>query len=684
AQCESLVSEQRRITKLADEMNEDLRYYAYLEPITRRLNAPGAGNLVRGKDFPEMLLNLDNCLDYMQAHVRLAARTATGPTSLTWTLQPTHRESNTYRSRYRLLLTRALTLIRVHFTNSLRETAADVSKRIADRQLNDTTTSALLYAKFRTSAPELKALGLEIQKRAVPAIDDAEGKEPEYQSLVNELYQSYSATRGRLILPIVTKKMGETASSPSGAKDLVGFARSGISYVRSVCLDEYELWGDWFVGEGGLYDFLEAVCEPLYDYLRPRTIHETQILKLCELCTLIQTQYMEDEDDGEGEDSDASPINGDLPKSGLNFAVLIQPALEDAQTRLVFLALAVLRDDIEHYKPKPEDLDYPGKNRSLSHATTNGKQPALSGRKSSVKSPPQTPMPKTPFVVEEAGEDFFGERWALDREASFDGWYPTLRKASTVFDDLAHRIVHTTTLSLVSAASLISTRASPTDGTLFLISHLLLLKQQIVAFDIEFVTSEVGFDFSSVTNTFYELRDRGGFWNPASWVRLVGGGLMPRVVENMLDAKAELDGRLRTGINDFVAAFAQRMTSPIAPAEAAPKGFDARVAAAAVRANVEKEIPFLRVKLQEYLADARTRETLVLAVRDSVVSAYEEFWEGYEDGVKREGKTVSKKGKGREGEVWDAGVFAEWCERTFGVGPVVGDGDDEVRSERSF
>jgi hypothetical protein len=55
--------------KLADGIAENLQYYTYLEPITRRLNAPGAGRLVGGKDFSEMLSNLDACLEYMQAHV---------------------------------------------------------------------------------------------------------------------------------------------------------------------------------------------------------------------------------------------------------------------------------------------------------------------------------------------------------------------------------------------------------------------------------------------------------------------------------------------------------------------------------------------------------------------------------------------------------------------------------------
>lgn len=413
-QCEGLMDDQKRITQLAEDMEHNLRFYLYLEPMTKRLNAPGAATIVRGNDFTDMLANLDSCLDYMQAH-------------------PKHRESATYRSRYRLLLTRALTLIRVHFTNALREIAADVAKRIADRQLNDTTSSALLYAKFRVGAPELKKMGLEIQKRAVLPAGAEPGAEAEYQSLMNELYQSYSATRGRLILPMVTKKIGEIAQAPSSSNQLVAFARSSISYMRRICSDESDLWGEWFDGDRGMYDYLESMCEPMYDHLRPRIIHETQILKLCELSTFIQTQYMEDDDDED--DDDEPPI--EAPK--LDFQTLVQPALHDAQDRLVFLSLAVLRDDIERYKPKPEDLDYPLKSKKQPTSGSKSSQPALSGKKGPKADLPPTPqMPKTPTVVEEEDSD---AKYSFNTEAAFKDWYPTLRKAIWLLSKI-YRLVH--------------------------------------------------------------------------------------------------------------------------------------------------------------------------------------------------------------------------------------------------
>jgi hypothetical protein len=247
-----------------------------------------------------------------------------------------------------------------------------------------------------------------------------------------------------------------------------------------------------------------------------------------------------------------------------------------------------------------------------------------------------------------------------------------------VFDDLAHHIVHSTTLSLTQASTLLSKSTSPTDAALFLVCHLLLLKQQIVAFDIEFVTpeTEVQYDLSSITNTFWELRSRGGLFNPRNLVGL----LIPKVVENMLDAKAEVDARLRQAITDLTTHFSSRIVAPIdgkkVPAQEGP----ARTAK--VRQNVEHESPFLRKKLEEYISDYRTREMLVQAVMESVTQKYEDWFdESYVPATNGSGR--STKGKGREDGVWDPEVFGEWCTGIFGIGNLgLGIRDGDGGSER--
>lgn len=147
--------------------------------------------------------------------------------------------------------------------------------------------------------------------------------------------------------------------------------------------------------------------------------------------------------------------------------------------------------------------------------------------------------------------------------------------------------------------------------------------------------------------------------------------LVPKVVENMLDAKAEVDTVLRKGIQDFTAQFVNRMMEPVktskglvkvSPADAAPR-------TTKLRANISHETPFLRSKLEEYITDHRTREMLVAAVMESVTSTYEDWYDqSYMPSLNGAGAARSSKGKGSVDGVWDPDVFAEWCTGVFKVG----------------
>jgi hypothetical protein len=167
-------------------------------------------------------------------------------------------------------------------------------------------------------------------------------------------------------------------------------------------------------------------------------------------------------------------------------------------------------------------------------------------------------------------------------------------------------------------------------------------------------------------------------------MRLVGGGLLPRVVENMLDAKVELDGRLRTVINDFTNGFATKMTASLPTKFIEKRNMERGGVISPVCRSIEKEVPLLRQVLDAYLDDTRTKETLVGAVQDRVLQIYEEFFDSYIASEKNKGKPISKKGKGRQDAVWDVDTFAEWSEEVFRVG-IAGvhsyDDDDDDRDE---
>ena len=118
--------------------------------------------------------------------------------------------------------------------------------------------------------------------------------------------------------------------------------------------------------------YLESLCDYLYDDLRPRILHEPRLTALCEVCTVLQALMVLDipslpessiDDDGE---LDELALDLDQPRRHkglrtLHISHLLQMVLQDAQTRLFFKAQSVIQSEIRYYVPKPEDLLYPDK-----------------------------------------------------------------------------------------------------------------------------------------------------------------------------------------------------------------------------------------------------------------------------------------------------------------------------------
>ena len=182
-----------------------------------------------------------------------------------------------------------------------------------------------------------------------------------------------------------------------------------------------------------------------------------------------------------------------------------------------------------------------------------------------------------------------------------------------VFDDIAHQLVHLCIHSLVSASTLLSSKASQIDADLFLIKHLLILKEQIGAFDIEFVRSETEIDFSRVVERLREISS-GTIFSPSAIAKS-----LPVVVENMLDAKEELDGKLRIAINSFTNTTAETIVSVVAGKTGTED--EIRLVSGQFRETAEKVLPSLQGKIEEYVGDPRTTDILVNAV---MVRALEE------------------------------------------------------------
>ncbi|CAO3589282.1 unnamed protein product [Absidia cylindrospora] len=487
--CEELLQEQHQLTKLADALTERLEYFNQLEPIAKMFNSPGDDICLRPEFIP-MLEKLDECIKYMSDHLD-------------------YRDSELYLMRFRQCLTRGMTLIKMYSMSTIKTLGYETYKQIMTKMSDPTMTlskqTTLFYVKFRSIAPNIKSLVDQLEKRG--------HDQKEYHSLYKDVIQVYIQTRQQVLSPIISRKIIELG--PNGG-DLLSFARAGCAYIMGVCSDEYNLFYNFFRdGEDEIYGYLELLTSYLHDHLRPRIIHEVSIPVLSELCNVFQMYVMQDNQQYRtGDDTDTSA------RKDIIFGHLIQDVLEDAQSRLVFRAQTYVHNDIQRYQLKPEDLQLSRANIGTSPHATDSQSIQQNQEQASLE-------PATLAIDDDQSDNQSTSTATQDKNTTTDpdvllgegsnatlGWYPTLQKTmwiliklyhcvqTGVFEDLAQEAVSLCIDSLKKASQIMSTTKSRLDGQLFLIKQLVILKEQLTPFEVNFVRAEKALDFSPVTETF--------------------------------------------------------------------------------------------------------------------------------------------------------------------------------------
>lgn len=228
------------------------------------------------------------------------------------------------------------------------------------QEISSTAQTHLLYTRFMTVSGQLAPLLGELERRAAAHPD-------ELSSLLAECHTAYFTARKTLLVGRLTE---EIRGLDPTRTELVELTRTGCSYLKQLCTDEFDLFRAFFnSGEELLYQYLENLCDYLYDDLRPRILHEPRLTALCEVCTVLQALMVLDvpvADLSEDDDEDELTVDLDKPKKKkglktLHISHLLQMVLQDAQTRLFFKAQSVIQSEIRYFAPKTEDLAYPDK-----------------------------------------------------------------------------------------------------------------------------------------------------------------------------------------------------------------------------------------------------------------------------------------------------------------------------------
>ncbi|KAF7376406.1 Sec34-domain-containing protein [Mycena sanguinolenta] len=609
--CERLLEERDRLLEMTDEIGTRLEYFQELEQATRMLNHPGE-SLVLQTDFLYMVERVDICIDYLKAHRHF-------------------REAEVYLLRFQQCMTRAMTLIRMYFVGSLKALSADVSKRMSEKDVSSTAQMHLLYTRFKSVSAQLSPLLGELERRA-------QAHPAELSALLTECHSAYFSARKSLLVGRLTEEI--KGLDPSRT-ELVELTRAGCSYLKQLCTDEFKLYQSFFSsGEEQLYQYLENLCDYLYDDLRPRILHEPRLTALCTHGSRRRAALPDASSDEEDAAADELSVDLDKPKSKkglgqLHISHLLEMVLQDAQTRLFFKAQSVIQSDIRYYAPKPEDLAYPDK---LVGAGT----------------------PASERFLQPKEKESFSQLLRLPTLDKQETWFPTLQKTvwvlsqlhefvnPAIFEDIAQEAVTLCRQSLILASDMIKQRvgsaSSPLDGELFLVRHLLILKE--ITHNLDLAQQE-GEDFQyGVTDTLASMLNRTTSLLPGALFASLG---MPRSEEGIRDAKHGIDHDLKRVCEEVISECATPICTPlrkwidqidahntrrareqdteIAPltAQAAFQQPAAEELERAFRAACERDLRGQAARLRLYLEDDRTVGVLLQHIQDRIVDEYALF-----------------------------------------------------------
>ncbi|XP_027176832.1 conserved oligomeric Golgi complex subunit 3 [Coffea eugenioides] len=587
--CDRLLMEKQRLIEFAESLHSKLNYFDELENVATSFYSPSMN--VANENFLPLLKRLDECISYVESN-------------------PQYAECNVYLVKFRQLQSRALSMIRSHILSLLKNASSQVQAAIRNSAggkaaVSEAVEASVIYVRFKAAANELK-----------PVLEEIETRRPrkEYIQILAECHKLYCEQRLSLVKGIVQQRVSEFSKK----EELPSLTRSGCAYLMQVCQLEHQLFSHFFPSSSedtsSLAPLTDPLCTFLYDTLRPKLIHETNLDVLCELVDILKVEVL-----GEHLSRRGESLAGLRPT--------LDRILADVHERLTFRARTHIRDEIANYLPLDEDLDYPSKLEQLAQVDTETVSSDQNSDASRIWYPP---LEKTISCLSKL--------------------YHSLEPA--VFTGLAQEAVEFCSVSIQKASKLIAKRSSSMDGQLFLIKHLLILREQIAPFDIEFSVTHKELDFSHLLEHLRRiLRGQASLFD---WSRStsLARTLSPRILESQIDAKKELEKSLKVTCEEFIMSVTKLVVDPMLSFVTKVTAVKVALSSGAqiqkiessiakplkdhafatpekvaeliekVNAAVEKELPKIMSKMKLYLQNPSTRAILFRPIKTNIVEAH--------------------------------------------------------------
>ena len=550
AAADRLQEEEALLTRHAEEIGKPLQHYDAVDRIGILVGVLFKGKTtVRGlakikvdnDDFPSILDKIDDAVDYfgresggrdvLEAEMK---RRKSGRGSDSGQLLSGNIE---YYRRALALQEAALFLIKEAVAERISNTASQIAGALGLPQKTvqaDQLEASLIFTRFHgISSRSNRLLGL-VKARL--------HRSEAYLDLLNQCRTTYCTQRESLLLSTVRAHMDKLKEQHGP----VGMTRLASVFLIRLCSVETNLYLDFFgdqrkgskgaeekapTGKTAVLDttykdsqfqnYLTSLCSALHRTVRRSLVTMLDLDTLCQIVSVLRE---------ERSTASSTPTT-------MAAARAVSSVIQDAQERLIFCANNMLNKEVIRFKAAPTDLDYPDKLKK-----------------------------KTPEAVDVSAGDM--EAMEQQLEQVYESWFPPVRSVlrilskifrvvePRVFEDMALHSVQACTASLRSAAAYIKQRKGQMDSDLFLVKHLLILREQLSPFDIELRSVERQLDFSDAGKAvarFLANRNRRLFSMNASenaLVTLLREGVS--VQEANVDSKRDLEDALRSACNDFI------------------------------------------------------------------------------------------------------------------------------------
>ncbi|XP_034936723.1 conserved oligomeric Golgi complex subunit 3 [Chelonus insularis] len=550
---EQLIWEQEKLNTIHNDIVNYVKYFKEADYIMDKLEMPNLS--VRSELFMELTEKIEKNIDFIEENINF-------------------KEANIYLVKYRHAQSKVIIMMQQwirdlleHATDSILNPIESIDPHIKDQEekqmLGNTDTAlALFYGRFQRILPKIKPVIEVIERRSV--------NRREYEDLLIECQQYYLMKRGLVLDASVRKGLASIKNSHKG--DHCSLVRQACVLLLHASIDEYRLFYQFFsVKYSGFNNYLEGLCNALYDTLRPSIIHINHLETLAEICCILRIEMLE-----EHVENNVECLQG--------FGNVCLQLLHDAQERLVFRAYLYLQSDVLGYNPSPGDLAYPEKLKMMEDIAETLRGEIKLTKCNSTSTLSLSSIDAGSLALEPTRnnntsfEPLYKKSNLNNSPADLHGmWYPTVRRTLVclsrlyrcvdrpVFQSLSREAITLCVESIESARDKIRKRTSELDGLLFQIKHLLILREQIAPFQVDFTVKEYSLDFSKVKSAAYNLLEKRSrlftLSNNALLEFFLEGA--PRMKEHLIDSRKHVDVTLKLSCQNFIQHVTHLLVEPV-------------------------------------------------------------------------------------------------------------------------